>query len=312
MAVRAFSLAALCAALLCGAAPARAQTPAVSEGAGGVTVNLVNTELRAAVQALSQYLDRPVYFGSLGNTRVTFQSPAPVPRADIPRLLRGLLDDQGYDMEDADGAYRIRQRAQAPPAQPPPVIGGPPVARAPGGMELNVIHLRHARASDVSATINALYGRGGALGERGRSPGLSDQLRDNRIDPVGQPGAAPGQGPVSRGDLAGDLIIVPDSRTNSLLVRASAADFELIRAAVEQVDVRPLQVVIEATVAYIRRDYQFRLGVSGSTGDVRVPGTGNTTGGGGTTGGSTGDLVLRALNLGGIDLDLVLQAGESR
>ena len=48
--------------LLAAAAPLGAQ-PLVSEGAQGVTVNLVEVELRAAVQALSQYLDRPVFFG---------------------------------------------------------------------------------------------------------------------------------------------------------------------------------------------------------------------------------------------------------
>jgi general secretion pathway protein D len=81
---------------------------------------------------------------------------------------------------------------------------------------------------------------------------------------------------------------------------------------VEQVDVRPLQVVIEATVAYVSRDFTLNYGLQATVGDVPVRGSENTTIGGATEGGGLGDLVIRALNLGGIDLDLVLRAGEAR
>ncbi|HEY0014669.1 MAG TPA: secretin N-terminal domain-containing protein [Longimicrobium sp.] len=307
-------------ALLCLAAPPLRAQPLVSEGAQGVNVNLVEVELRAAVQALSQYLDRPVMFGSIGNQRVTFTSPRPVPRADIPGLLRTLLAGQGYVMEEGQsGSYEIRAtgaqpggQGQVPPPYPGPREGGGTSLASANGMELFVIRLRHARTADVAATVNALYGRGGALGEIGARRGtLNDQLNQNRVAPYGE------QGPVATaaapsGDLQGNVVIVPDSRTNSLLVRASAADFALIRAAVEQVDVRPLQVMIQATVAYVRRDFTLGYGIQATVGDVAVNGSDNTTVGGSTVSGGLGDLVVRALNLGGIDLDLVLRAGESR
>jgi general secretion pathway protein D len=79
------------------------------------------------------------------------------------------------------------------------------------------------------------------------------------------------------------------------------------------VDVRPLQVLIEATVAFVRRDFTFQYGLqAGTAGDLLVEGSENTRIGGETVGGSATDLVIRALNLGGIDLNLVLRAGESR
>jgi general secretion pathway protein D len=317
MAVKRILLAVLA---LLAAPPLRAQ-PLVSESAQGVNVNLVDVELRAAVQALSQYLDRPVVFGTLGNQRVTFTSPRPVLRENIPGLLRMLLSGQGYVMEETAVAYEIRGSGQAggaPPGPfPVPGAGGVPQGAgaslaSAGGMELFVIRLRHARAAEVAATVNALYGRGGALGEIGPRRGtLNDELNANRVAPYGQPApevtaaSAPGQ-------LSGNVVIVPDGRTNSLLVRASQADFGLIRAAVEQVDVRPLQVLIEATVAYVRRDFTFSYGVQAGVGDVHLEGSQNTTVGGSTSGATASDLVIRALNLGGIDLDLVLRAGESR
>jgi general secretion pathway protein D len=79
------------------------------------------------------------------------------------------------------------------------------------------------------------------------------------------------------------------------------------------VDVRPLQVLIEATVAYVRRDFTFSYGVRGTTGDIAVPGSSNTTVGGESVGASSvAGVQVRAFNLGGIDLDLVLTAGQNR
>lgn len=301
------------------AAPAAAQ---VSESAQGVSVNFVETDIRAAAQMLASYLDRPVYFGQMGGERVTLVSPRPVPRPELAGMLRSLLATHGYVMEDAtDGtAYQIRRVGPAP-GQPqmqpqfpqPPRPGGASLASA-GGMELFVIRLRHARAADVAATVNALYGRGGALGEPGgpRRGTLNDQLNANRVAPYGQeaPQVTATRG---QGEISGDLVIVPDSRTNSLLVRASRADYALIQAAVEQVDVRPLQVLIETTVAYVRRDFTFSYGVQAGVGDVALPGSSNATIGGSTDGEATAPgLRIRALNLGGIDLDVVLTAGQSR
>ncbi|HYR09673.1 MAG TPA: secretin N-terminal domain-containing protein [Longimicrobium sp.] len=305
--------------LLAAAAPLGAQ-PLVSEGAQGVTVNLVDVELRAAVQALSQYLDRPVFFGALGNQRITFTSPRPIPRAEMAGLLRTLLAGQGYVMADAEGAYDIRASGApqggapgtAPGFAPPPQAGGGSLASA-NGIELFVVRLRHARAADVAATVNALYGRGGALGEIGqRRETLNDGLNANRVAPYGQPAPDVSVSQASMGNLSGNVVIVPDQRTNSLLVRASQADFALIRAAVEQVDVRPLQVLIEATVAYVRRDFTFAYGLQAFVGEVPIAGSENTAISVSTTGASVSDLVIRALNLGGIDLNLVLRAGESR
>lgn len=306
----------LLAALLCAASPLRAQEP-VSSSAQGVNINLVNVDLRSAVHMLSQHVDRPVYFGSIGGEhRVTLTVGRPVPREDIPGIIRNLISQYGYVMRDAEGAYMVESARPAQPQGPPlaaqPAPGNPSLATA-NGMELFVIRLRHARAADVAATVNALYGRAGALGEIGQRRGtLNDELNANRVAPYGQEAPTIAAAGAPSGNLIGNVVIVPDFRTNALLIRASRPDYELIRAAVEQVDVRPLQVLIEATVAFVRRDFIFDFGLQAGVGDVAVEGSANSTIGGETAGGSATDLVIRALNLGGIDLDLVLRAGESR
>jgi general secretion pathway protein D len=314
---------------LCAAAPLRAQA---TDTPRGVTVDFADAELRAVVQSLARYLDRPVLFGALGNQRVSLRTPQPVPPSQVVALLRSTLQSNGYEMVEDGGAYVVRQRGGQTPGSgaPPPYSGAPPYPGAPpayggaapygggGGVELFVIALRHARAADVAATINALYGRAGALGELGagaRSGTLSDQLRGNRIPPGAEQSAsasvgAPAQ--AGRGGFQGDVVIVPDARTNSLLVRASRADYELVSSAVRQVDIRPLQVIIEVTIAEVRRNSDFSYALSASVGQQRINDSRNTTVGGSTTSTAREELLITARGIGGIDLNLTLRAGVAR
>src|SRR6478672_4389108 len=74
----------------------RSQDDTTSRAGGdSVSVRFANVDLRAAIQALGRYLDRPVVFGNIGEVRVTLEAPRPVPRAQLPDLLRGLLRTYG-------------------------------------------------------------------------------------------------------------------------------------------------------------------------------------------------------------------------
>ncbi len=304
------------AAALCAAAPLPAQ---VSDSPREVSVDFADAELRAVVQSLSRYLDRPVLFSGVGAQRVSLRTPQPVPPSQVEALLRSTLESNGYELATDGGAYLVRQKAAAgTPASP---LSRPPGASpypGTGGVELFVIPLRHARAADVSATINALYGRAGALGELGaggRSGTLADDLRGNRIPPGGEESASAAAGSPARAGrdgFSGNVVIVPDARTNSLLVRASRADYELVNAAVRQVDIRPLQVVIEVTIAEVRRNSEFSYALSARVGQQAVRGSSNTTVGGGLEGSAREDLVVAARGIGGVDLDLTLRAGVAR
>jgi general secretion pathway protein D len=300
-----------------------ASKPAASDS---VTLRIVNVELRSAVQIIQQYLDRPVIFSGAGSgPQVTLEPPRPVARRDVPRLLRGLLDSQGYELveDSSSGTYRAR------PKEPPrvatmspmalPIQGGDPATRRQtAAPELFVISLKHARAVDVAGTINSLFGRsnGSQLGPSANRPStLSDELRMLQTAPTEPPlpQAIPGTGGRSAA-LTGELTIVPDSRGNSLLIRANRADFELIQAAVQQIDVRPAQVLIEVLIVEARRDRSFALGVEASIGDQHVKGTDNTTVGGAFTPGSTGlgDFTLKIMGAGGYDLNATIRAAAGR
>lgn len=287
------------------------QDTAVVAAGDSVTIRLVDVDVRAAIQALARHLDRPVIFGAVGQgQRVTLETPRAVPRTQVVDLLRGVLEAQGLQLiaDSAAGAYRVQTREQ----RPVPPVAQPQLRPQGGAPALFVIRLRHARAANVAATVNALYGRASALGERGAPPTLNEELLQNRVPPVGVPQPQVGVVPGRVAQLTGDVTIVPDPGTNSLLIRASQEDFELIQAAVREVDVRPLQVLIEVVIAEVRKDRSFSFGVDASLPTSRVRGTTNTTVNAQTTGIGLGDFALRIMDIGGVDLDVTLRAAASR
>jgi general secretion pathway protein D len=289
---------------------------AVVARADSVTVRLVDVDVRAAVQALARYIDRPVIFGAVTAGRVTLETPVPVPRERLPQLLRGLLESQGLEMvEDTTaGLFRVRAKEQPRPVASDPFT--PPQASRPqAGVELFVVRLRHARAADVAATVNALYGRG-ALGERGppAAGSLSDQLRNNLLPPQqsgGQIAASP-RSASTNAVLSGEITLVPDPGSNSLLIRTSREDFERVQAAITALDVRPLQALIEVVIVEARRDRGFSFGVDARAPETGLPGAGDGSIRGSTIGGGLGDFVLEVMNVGAFDIDATLRAAASR
>jgi general secretion pathway protein D len=243
-------------------------------------------------------------------TRVTLETPRPIARADVVPLLRGLVESQNLDLVRDSTFYRIRQR-EAPVASPARPAAGTQAATA-----LTVVRLRHARAADVAATLSSLYGAGnGELSAPGRPGTLSEELRRNVVPPAsaaGAPhGATPAAGDAGPAQLEGAITVVPDPFTNVLLIRATAHDAELLRQAIEVLDTRPLQVLIEVLIVEARRDRQLAYGLGVSLAATKV-GERTTTVQATQTGGGLGDFVVHVMSLGHPDLDLLLRAGVSR
>jgi general secretion pathway protein D len=295
-------------ALLCAlGSPLQAQdTSAVRFTNDSITVRFVETDIRAVIQAIGRYLPKPVLVGPIQPVRVTLETPGPVDRGRLLALLRGLVESQNLEFVEDSSFYRINTKTAERPT------GRPAVSSDSGPVQLFVIRLRHARASDVAATVNQLFGGSGAFsGQSGLSAGtLSDELRRNVVPPAGVPSPS-GQPAVRQSSLAGSVTIVPDELTNALLVRASERDFEVIKEAVDQLDIRPLQVLIEVLIVEARHDRSFSFGA-----DLFVPpqsvDKGDGTAGGETIGGGLGDLVIRLMNLGRANIDASLRAAASR
>lgn len=302
--------------------PDASQQPPVSAKGDSVQIHLVDADLHAAVQALAPYLDRPVVFGTMvAGARVSLEMPHAVPRSDVRQLLESLLESQNLSLVSDSGLYRISTR-EAHPSTPPAFASRPAIGAGPDGplaIQLFVIRLHHARAADVAATVNALYGKASSLGEpgagaSGQPPTLSQQLEANHVPPAGASG--PDNAPpamVSRAaTFSGDVTIVPDPRSNSLLIRASAHDFALIQAAVDQLDTRPLQVLIEVVIAEVQRSWSLTFGVDAKAPPATIN-NGKTTISE-TVSGNPGvtDFVLQVMHLGRLDINATLSAAEQQ
>lgn len=302
-------------ALLCGIplSPTAAQEPAhPSVTPDSVSLRFVDSDLRVVIQALARHLPKPVLTQGVPGTRVTLETPAPVPVHQVLPLLRGLVETHQLDFSEDSAYFRITVRPPPPAAVAP---GEASPERRSGPILLHVIRLKHARAADVAATVNLLFGASGEFtGSRGLSGGtLADELRRGAVPPLeqGQPGT-PAEGNNDReaaASLSGSVTIVADELTNALLVRATRQDFEVLTGAVEQLDVRPLQVLIEVLIVEARRDRSFSLGTSAFLPPQAAAG--------GTISAETrsvglGDLVIRLMDLGKADIDATLTASESR
>jgi general secretion pathway protein D len=301
-------------ALLWSGGGAGAQVVADTAMRDSVTVRLVGADLRVTAQLLGRYLDRPVIVGAVPpGALVTVETPRPIPRAEVLPLLRGVLASHNVQVV-FDSVARLYQLRAAPPAPPAAAAAFRPGGAA--GSQLYVIRLRHARATDVASSVNALYGKATLIGELGETPApLSRSLQQGQGGGVSPSEPRP-MGGAGTGTFAGQVVIVPDPRANSLLIRASAADYALIEDAVRQVDVRPLQVLIEVLIAEVRKDRGLVFGMNVQVPETPVRNSRSLTADGSVAGASLGaqpgEMSIRVRGIGGIDVEATLRAAASR
>ncbi|HKG92321.1 MAG TPA: secretin N-terminal domain-containing protein [Gemmatimonadaceae bacterium] len=312
----------LLAALLAGAGAARGQQPvAPPPGARatteGVVIDFQDADIRTVITALAEAAGLNVIYGDLPQRRITLRLRQPVPADSVRGLLRTIAESNGVRVVDQGGLLRF----DAPP--PAATAQAEPVGRAGAGAELHVYRLKHAKAERLAATLQSIFGGGGtAAAGVSRAP-LSERLRGQQIPPISldtfgrrlvMPAAAAGasQGVAIPAQMQGEVQIVPDETTNSLLVRAAAADWSVVQQAIAAVDLRPLQVLIEVVVAEVRRTDEIEVGVGGS--GTRTRGRADASGqvGRDTGAAAAGELILRWMNGGKVDVDVALRALASR
>jgi len=273
----------------------------------GVRIDFVDAELRLVLTGLAEAGRINLVFGELPSRRVTLRTNQPLRQDEILPLLRSLAASNGLAVSEEGGFLRLT--ATAGEEQ----VAAPRDSAASADVRLFVYRLRHARAARLAGTLQSLFGGRSAPGasETLRAP-LSERLRQNQIAPFDTAAARPPVqvelGPVGQtslpGRLRGEVQIVPDEATNSLLVRAVGDDWQIVRQAVQSLDLRPLQVLIEVTIAEVRRSSEMGVGVSGRVGR-------DSTASATLQGLSAGDLALRVMHVGRVGVDLALRAMAS-
>ena len=96
-------------------------TAAVRIANNSVSLRFVDADIRGVIQALGRYLPKPVLVGTFQPLKVSLETPAPVPRARVRELLKGLVESQALEFTEDSSFFRIG------PARPLPlggVVGG--------------------------------------------------------------------------------------------------------------------------------------------------------------------------------------------
>ena len=279
----------------------------------GVLIDFQDADIRNVITALAEAAGLNVTFGELAARRVTLRVRQPVPVDSVRIVLRAIAEANGVRVIEEAGLLRFEsiQKPDVQPAAP---------QRQPGTPQLYVYRLRHARAATLAATLQAIFGGQAATGEAPESnlAPLSQRLREQqlapmRLDTVGRGrSAAMPLAQVSPARLQGDVQVVPDENTNSLLVRASSTDWEVIQQAIQAVDLRPMQVLIEVLIAEVRRSNELDIGVSATVNQTSKPDrSGSLTGSPAEP--SAGELLLKWLDShGDVDVKVALSALATR
>ena len=302
-------------ALLASTAAAQDTTRA---GPPNTRIDFQDADLRAVITALAEAGGLNLTYGDIPNRRYTLHLPQGVARADILPLLKSVAAGNGLRVVTEGTLLRV----EAIDARE--LAANAAGTRAPSkeGVQLFVYRLKHSRAPRLATTLQSIYGGRNAdasansFGLSGRS--LSEQLRSTQIQPlnidtIGR-GAAAAAAAVAAGatvlpgTVRGEIQIVPDETTNSLLIRAQPSDYETIKQAIDALDLRPLQVFIEVLIAEVRRTASLDLGV---TINATKTGNGNETSGS-ITSSSANDFLVRFTRGGKVSVDVALSALAAR
>lgn len=215
------------------------------------------------------------------------------------------------------------------------------------GLRTYVHPLRHASADELAGTLGQVFGTAVSAGptERTRVRSLEDRslsseletFRQREADALEQrretpiptiPTAAPrpardtaGRGAGATG-LVGQTTIIPDPATNALVIRTAPPNFPVLQETINQLDVRPAQVLLEVLIAEVSLGNATQYGINWRlftqelvTGDSTRGITGVVGGAdfGDSALGSLGGLGLRVISMGAsVDVRAIIQALASR
>lgn len=112
------------------------------------------------------------------------------------------------------------------------------------------------RDVDTSQRERSLLSRGGADSSFASS-GSTFSTTNQAVEPLA-PRSAPS---TTTADSAGALKIVPNIENNALLIYATPGEYTTIEDALRRLDVRPIQVLIEASLAEVSLNDDLRFGV---------------------------------------------------
>ena len=157
------------------------------------------------------------------------------------------------------------------------------------GLRTYVVPLKHASAVELAQTLGAAFGsavsvsatrpRVEALEDRSLSKNLEafrlqelqslEQRRQNPYPMLTGPSNPTTPATVDtsaiaarQAGLVGQTTIVPDQATNALVIRTAPPNFSVLQSTIEELDVRPPQVLLEVLIAEVTLDKTNQYGIN--------------------------------------------------
>lgn len=157
------------------------------------------------------------------------------------------------------------------------------------GRRIYVYDVQNGKADDLARSLGSILsiatdtanattessgiGGSGTIGRGGPGAALGAPAAESRVVP------SAGEQPDSL--ESGTLKIVPNSENNSLLILATPGEFQVIESALRRLDVLPIQVMIEASIAEVTLTDDIRYGLQwayqGSDGPITLSESGSGT-----------------------------------
>jgi general secretion pathway protein D len=212
--------------------------------------------------------------GASGTVRIRTAAvtPPPPPATSPNRPVRVLPDERtnalivmGNPIE-LKTVHHMVERLDVPPP--------------PGSSKIHVYALKYANAEELLPVLAELIGaktsarRSISAPRQERRYRRSERFRSggNRFDagmgdryesqpPVSAPTAPPPGATGAAPEFSNEVQITADPATNSLLISASAQDFDTLRAVIEKLDVRRRQVYVEAIILEVSVERARQLGI---------------------------------------------------
>lgn len=136
------------------------------------------------------------------------------------------------------------------------------------GNNVHVYPVANSNAAHIANILRQLYGGAAAYGTQQTTPATGATSQPGQTSAVS--GANPTQ-TITRGNvpgataagagLAGTVQIIADEATNTLVIRASAPDYQQIRKVIERLDTIPRQVLIQVMVAEVSLTDKLQYGI---------------------------------------------------
>ncbi|MBK7596055.1 MAG: type II secretion system protein GspD [Gemmatimonadetes bacterium] len=256
-----------------------ATTPATAP-APSVALDFQDQDLRTVLAALAEAGGVNVSLSNIPGTKVTLRMGKAVDRAEFAAMLKAVAEANDLKVTTVGSLMQISGT---------PAVVGPTVQQqarldaAAAEMKLYTFRLKHTSATQLAPVLTALFSGGSISAQNAANRGGTGiTLQNGRAATVvGAQAQGGGRGAAGQQQQANPLQglqalfggnqavtnevrIVGEESSNALLIRATAADWTLIQQVLAAVDLRPLQVLIEVTIAEVARNSDLNVGVSGT------------------------------------------------